>query len=379
LSFVPLTQAVASGDANAVTSSLASGADVNERNAGGQTALILATIFGHTHLISVLLNAGADPQLRDNLGLNALDWAQRRGSSEAFDVLNSRGKSETQAAPTRRERSTEPDTEKPKPASEADRSRRWLAGLQQRIAEQGGPRDLPDGPNIFRTQAQLDPAPQSEPEPEIQSVAEVTEAVPVEQPAPPPPEESAPPPHKSSGRKRCPKCNAIYHSPLVAYCAHHIVPLVDDDDSPIISQPAPASPVMFWMIIIITLSGSVVIASLISSYIYNSHRPAASAAAAQPTPNPVQKGVPAVGRELTGRVVSLPVAECPLNGQEPIPGTVVVKVEVDKNGKVKNARASGGDWLLRGAATEAAIKSTFSPEKLRNRETESTITYTFEP
>jgi TonB family protein len=388
LSFVPLTQAVSSGDANAVNSSLASGADVNERTAGGQTALILATIFGHTHLIPVLLKAGADPQLRDNLGLNALDWAQRRGSAEAFDVLTGKSKSnsetrvESRSVSTKREEHSEA-TEKTKPSSEADKSRRWLAGLQQRIAEQGGPRNLPDGQNIFRQQVQpaTEPPPIPEPEPEIQAVPEVTELALPEEPAQPPPVEEEPAQQsqpKSSGRKRCPKCNAIYHSPLVAYCAHHIVPLVDADDAPIISEPAKASPVMFWMIIIITLSGSIVIASLISSYVYKS-KPAASASAAQPTPNPVQKGVPAVGRELTGRVVSLPVAECPLNGQEAIPGTVVVKVEVDKNGKVKNARASGGDWLLRDAATAAAMKSTFSPEKLRNREIEGTITYTFEP
>jgi hypothetical protein len=34
---------------------------------------------------------------------------------------------------------------------------------------------------------------------------------------------------------------------------------------------------------------------------------------------------------------------------------------------------------MRGAATEAAMKSTFSPEKLRSRETEGTITYKFNP
>jgi hypothetical protein len=225
LSFVPLTQAVSSGDANAVNSSLASGADVNERTAGGQTALILATIFGHTHLIPVLLKAGADPQLRDNLGLNALDWAQRRGSAEAFDVLTGKSESnsvtrvESRAVSTKREEHSEA-TEKAKPVSDADRSRRWLAGLQQRIAEQGGPRNLPDGQNIFRQQAQPapEPPPIPEPEPEIQAVPEVTELALPEEPAQPPPVEEEPAqqsPRKSSGRKRCPKCNAIYNSPLV--------------------------------------------------------------------------------------------------------------------------------------------------------------------
>ena len=52
----------------------------------------------------------------------------------------------------------------------------------------------------------------------------------------PQPFEPPTPPEKSSTRKRCPQCNAIYNSDLLAYCAHHIVPLVPVDD-PIISEP----------------------------------------------------------------------------------------------------------------------------------------------
>jgi len=48
-------------------------------------------------------------------------------------------------------------------------------------------------------------------------------------------------------------------------------------------------------------------------------------------------------------------------------------------GQVYKARGSGGDWLMRGCATEAAMKSTFDPEKLNDREAEGTITYTFKP
>ena len=84
MSSVLLTQAVSSGDEGAVSALLANGADVNERTSGGQTPVILATIFGHTHLLPLLLQAGADPHLRDNLGLNAIDWAQRRGATEAI-------------------------------------------------------------------------------------------------------------------------------------------------------------------------------------------------------------------------------------------------------------------------------------------------------
>ena len=84
---LPLTNAVQSGDEQAVSAILANGADVNETTGGGQTALILAVIFGHTNLVKLLMSAGADPQLRDNLGLNAIEWAQRRGLTEALAIL----------------------------------------------------------------------------------------------------------------------------------------------------------------------------------------------------------------------------------------------------------------------------------------------------
>jgi hypothetical protein len=507
LSSVPLTQAVTSGDAGQVKALLANGADANERTGGGQTPLILATIFGHTHLIPLLLDAGADPQLRDNLGLNTVDWAQRRGATEVLEVLSNKGnrtaRTETRAQtppPRSTTTSSEPGIDKSGAVSEAERSRRWIAGLKQRIAEQSQ-RELPDGPNIFRQPRALDsqpdrstafppnptldsqpdrstvlpskptfepradesndflqqrtleslslfvaadrepepeipatpppepeiaptPAPQpeipapspdpqpdmprepaqpespAEPEPPAQTespahaklaqsgLAQTESAQPASSAAPSQPKSQAPTlvaeaaqePARRSGRKRCPKCNAIYNSDLVFYCAHHIVPLVDDDElPPIISEPHTTSPVLFWMIIVITLTGSLVFGSVIAAFVYSSKQVHPVITASPPTSSAVQKGTPVVGEELEGKVTSLPVAECPLNGQEAIPGTVVVQVTVDKTGQVIEARASGGDWLLRGAATEAAMKSTFAPEKLRGRDTEGTITYTFEP
>src|SRR4051812_35414761 len=86
-SAVPLTQAVTAGDVDAVNAALAAGADVNERNNGGQTALILAVIFSHTDLVHLLVQAGANPRLRDNLGLDAIEWAQRRGLTNVVDLF----------------------------------------------------------------------------------------------------------------------------------------------------------------------------------------------------------------------------------------------------------------------------------------------------
>ena len=389
---LPLTNAVQSGDEQAVSAILANGADVNETTGGGQTALILAVIFGHTNLVKLLMNAGADPQLRDNLGLNALEWAQRRGLTEAAAILTNRHRQNTpprkiviplEEPPPQKTAAKEPPPLPPKRAneeekegvSEAEKSLRWIAGFKQRLHEQelrrlnrNEPPPEPPPPAIIETPK----APEPEPPPE--------------QPPPEPPRSVTPPPRilipaptpeKSSSRKRCPQCNAIYNSDLVSYCAHHIVPLVPADD-PIISEPPKSNVPLFWILLIITLAGSVVLGSLITTYIYRSRQAAERVAAEQVKP-PLQKGTAEVGGDLVGKAVSLPDAECPVKGPEPVTGTVTVRVMVDKNGQVYWARGAGGDWLMRGAATEAAMKSTFSPEKLRNRETEGTITYIFKP
>ena len=132
---------------------------------------------------------------------------------------------------------------------------------------------------------------------------------------------------------------------------------------------------MFWIMVVITLSGSIVVGSLITTYLYKSNQ-AAARSAVQKT---VQKASAELVAELAGKAVSLPEAQCPVSGPTPVTGTVTVHVMVDKKGQVYWARGAGGDWLMRGAATEAAMKSTFSPEKLRGREAEGTITYTFKP
>lgn len=455
MSFVPLTQAVTSGDAGAVKAVLATGADVNERTGGGQTALILATIFGHTHLIPLLLDAGADPQLRDNLGLNAIDWAHRRGATEALEVLSNKPSRTPIASTTARPQTPsirsattiDSGAERSFAVSDEERSRRWIAGLKQRIAEQAQS-DVPDAPNIFRPQSvelQHDSQPwlaSTEREPQAEIPVEPSTPQP-ELPATPPepePEIPAPPPDpqhdlpaeprqpepesptepsgteietrtftqelaristeelaradtqepalaaaqelpRRSGRRRCPKCNAVY-SDLISYCAHHIVPLVDFDGPeppPVISQPHSTSPVLFWMIIVVTLIASLVAGSYIAGLFKTPAPVQPTVTAAPPAARAVQKGTPVVGKELEGKVRSLPNAEAPLNGQEAIPGTVVVRVTVNRTGQVIKAQASGADWLLRGAASEAAMKSIFAPEKLTRRTTEGTITYTFEP
>jgi hypothetical protein len=394
-SAISLTNAVTSGDESAVATLLRRGADVNESTNGGQTALILAVIFGHTNIVRLLVRAGADPQLRDNLGLNAIEWAKRRGLTEALEVLTNGGNSgaarkkivvnidEPKKAVDEKPRAT-PKPEAAEKVSEAEKSKKWLDGLKQRLREQ----ELRSLNRNEPTPERRRPEPESSvlsilPREKRETLPPVVETKPAAKPEPvkttlpvtarilePP----AKPAESTVKRKRCPRCNATYNGELVSYCAHHIVPLVDADE-PITSEPARRSVPLFWILVVITLSGSIVVGSLITTYLYKSNQ-AAARSAMQPN---IQKGSPQLSAGLEGKAVSLPEAECPVNGPEPLSGTVTVHVMVDRKGQVYWARGAGGDWLMRGASTEAAMKSTFSPEKLRGRETEGTITYTFKP
>src|SRR5687767_10717308 len=278
-SAVPLTQAVTSGDAKAVSAALASGADVNERNTGGQTALILAVIFGHTDLVRQLVKAGANPRLRDNLGLDAIEWAQRRGLP--IDLFQS---AQETPPPIREIRLEEPPIAEPQIDTD-EKSRKWLAGVKQRIREQ----------SVQKQQAvvQPEPAPPPEPEPE-----------PEPEPVLAKPEPPAAASTNSTIRKRCPKCNAIYSGELVAYCAHHFIRLVDAEEP--VFEPAPSvastitgSPIL-WMLILATVSVAVFTGYMISSQLSRVIIPDNQAAGPQ-QPRGYVKGTPVATGDLAGK------------------------------------------------------------------------------
>jgi Ankyrin repeats (many copies) len=359
-----LINAVTAGDESAVSAMLANGADVNETTNGGQTALIHAVIFGHTNLVRMLMNAGADPQLRDNLGLNAIDWAQRRGLTEAHGILTRRPESTTSriVIPLEEPQKSAPDptpdsrvNETKASADNGEKSRRWLAGLKQRFDEQEMRRLNRNEPPVERRIVREEPLP----------------------PPPPPVETKAPEPEPPKEIRFTGAPRILTPPPVEPPKTGKRKPLVDADE-PIVPVEKPRSNApLFWILLIITLTGSVVAGSLITTYFYKSNQAATRSAAEQQ--KKVQKGAPEVGTELAGQAVSLPEAECPIRGSEPVAGTVTVRIMIDKNGQVYWARGSGGDWLMRGCATEAAMKSTFDRTKLRDREVEGTITYTFKP
>ena len=63
-----LRQAAAAGDLTALRAQLASGGDIDARDAQGRTALMLATVGGQADAVAVLLAHGADPSAADAHG-----------------------------------------------------------------------------------------------------------------------------------------------------------------------------------------------------------------------------------------------------------------------------------------------------------------------
>ena len=82
-----LLHAAAEGDATLVEALLGAGAYINGTNYNLQTPLIRAAFFGHVDVVRVLLDHGAEVESKDRLGLNAQDWATKRGFPEVARML----------------------------------------------------------------------------------------------------------------------------------------------------------------------------------------------------------------------------------------------------------------------------------------------------
>src|SRR5579862_2309821 len=82
-----LLQAALAGDAAATEQAIHSGADPNAADRIGRTALMLATMRRHQHVLGMLLDAGADPNARSRVGPGAMSAAIALRSTEMARVL----------------------------------------------------------------------------------------------------------------------------------------------------------------------------------------------------------------------------------------------------------------------------------------------------
>ena len=64
------------------------GADVNTINKDGQTNLILAVGENKPHICSLLVKKGANPDIKDSMGMSAYEYAVLFKNQEIIDILS---------------------------------------------------------------------------------------------------------------------------------------------------------------------------------------------------------------------------------------------------------------------------------------------------
>ncbi|WP_252735640.1 ankyrin repeat domain-containing protein [Zobellia sp. B3R18] len=85
---IPLTQAVITGNLEAVKQHIEAGTNLNEKDAlSGATPLISAITFDKTEITAALIDAGADLEIKNNDGSTALHVAAFFGRVELVQIL----------------------------------------------------------------------------------------------------------------------------------------------------------------------------------------------------------------------------------------------------------------------------------------------------
>ena len=82
-----LLGAAGEGDTECVRTLLAAGADINEVDENGRTALMMASDYGHAPVVRLLIEAGADLEKADKGGDTALEIACRERSFDCIHLL----------------------------------------------------------------------------------------------------------------------------------------------------------------------------------------------------------------------------------------------------------------------------------------------------
>lgn len=80
-------EAAMGGDVSSLESSIQKGANIDKKSAGGYSALMMAIENNHPKVVQVLLDAGVDLSLTNDLGQTAKDIAEENGLEDLVDLI----------------------------------------------------------------------------------------------------------------------------------------------------------------------------------------------------------------------------------------------------------------------------------------------------
>lgn len=85
--WTPLHYAATSGQLKIIEILLEHHAYIDAASPNGTTPLMMAAMYGTPSSVKLLLESGADPLLKNGLGLNAMDFARRSKNSESEELI----------------------------------------------------------------------------------------------------------------------------------------------------------------------------------------------------------------------------------------------------------------------------------------------------
>lgn len=86
--WAPLHYAATGGHAEVITLLLEHSAYIDAESPNGTTPLMMAAMYGNAESVKVLLDAGADPAVRNALRLSALDFARRADRTDSQTLIS---------------------------------------------------------------------------------------------------------------------------------------------------------------------------------------------------------------------------------------------------------------------------------------------------